>query len=416
MLFGSPGRACRGRRRLLGGVAVATRCNGPARRCSTPGCWSGPAPAQLAAGRWEALPPMPATEPTRRLGPAVVWTGRQLIVWGGGTPAPTRALADGAAYDPATRRWTSCALRPVACSARRPRSGPAGSCWSGAAPAFPDPVGAPGLARRAAGVAYDPARRSWRLLHPASAAQGAHQRALDRLDRPGAAGRRPRGGRGGGRDRRRLRPERPTAGGDSPEPGAHPRPRPPAGPVGGVGRRPPAGHGLLGGLRPRPPPTSPASCPAGPRADGIDVWAYDPASDRWTVLPPPPAEAGGGQRLDDLDRAGPAPGGAAGRADGRQGPRDHRGRRRPRAGPVDHDAPRCPPQWRPAGPGQGRGDRRGAVPARRVRPGQRPLVTPAGTADPAGTNSAWNLERTLLWTVQRAAGAVQVYVLVPGRP
>ena len=61
-----------------------------------------------------------------------------------------------------------------------------------------------------------------------------------------------------------------------------------------------------------------------------------------------------------------------------------------------------------------------------VEPFQRAVYDPASDRwsrlparpDPAGTPplGMGNLERTLLWTVQRAAGAVQVYVLVPGRP
>jgi hypothetical protein len=54
-----------------------------------------------AANRWTALPVSPL--PGREL-PVAVWTGRQMIVWGGNAPpqGPSRAFTDGAAYAPRT--------------------------------------------------------------------------------------------------------------------------------------------------------------------------------------------------------------------------------------------------------------------------------------------------------------------------
>jgi hypothetical protein len=56
-------------------------------------------------GSWEVIPVAPLSP--RKL-PSVVWTGDEFIVWGGsdGNPHP---LADGAAYDPATRTWRTIA-------------------------------------------------------------------------------------------------------------------------------------------------------------------------------------------------------------------------------------------------------------------------------------------------------------------
>jgi hypothetical protein len=55
---------------------------------------AGPAgPARRAAGA------------TRRA--AVVWTGRQLVYWGGGSHPPVRARADGAGFNPGTNRWAT---------------------------------------------------------------------------------------------------------------------------------------------------------------------------------------------------------------------------------------------------------------------------------------------------------------------
>jgi N-acetylneuraminic acid mutarotase len=62
--------------------------------------------AQIAAGRWSVIPAAPIKP---RDSAAVVWTGKELIVWGGeleptGRSAPV-VTGDGAAYDPATRAW-----------------------------------------------------------------------------------------------------------------------------------------------------------------------------------------------------------------------------------------------------------------------------------------------------------------------
>lgn len=57
---------------------------------------------------WESLPPAPIAG---RIAAAAVWTGTEMIVWGGVTetavgPGPCdRCASDGAAYDPATRAW-----------------------------------------------------------------------------------------------------------------------------------------------------------------------------------------------------------------------------------------------------------------------------------------------------------------------
>jgi hypothetical protein len=49
----------------------------------------------IAGDRWSALPPAPVPG---RVAPAAAWTGRQLLVWGGGDGVP--AFADGAAFRP----------------------------------------------------------------------------------------------------------------------------------------------------------------------------------------------------------------------------------------------------------------------------------------------------------------------------
>jgi N-acetylneuraminic acid mutarotase len=54
--------------------------------------------------RWTDLPV--DNTPEGRVEPACVWTGREMIVWGGLLEGERRSTATGARYDPETRRWT----------------------------------------------------------------------------------------------------------------------------------------------------------------------------------------------------------------------------------------------------------------------------------------------------------------------
>ncbi len=93
------------------GKGVASLVAGTTGPCaeSGPGCDSpnGSATA-LANGRWSSFPGGPLSA---RSGETYAWTGKDLVVWGGITdqPAPVgtlpKALSDGAAYDPVTRTW-----------------------------------------------------------------------------------------------------------------------------------------------------------------------------------------------------------------------------------------------------------------------------------------------------------------------
>ena len=76
-----------------------------------------------ATGRWRRLPVMPFN----RGAFAAVWTGHQVLVWGGwtGTGAAPRIPPHGLAYDPATGQWSDLPMAPL-----HGRSYPAG-VWTG---------------------------------------------------------------------------------------------------------------------------------------------------------------------------------------------------------------------------------------------------------------------------------------------
>jgi hypothetical protein len=104
------------------------------------------------SGEVATIPPAPL-EP--RTDPAVVWTGDELLVWGGwreGEPF----FDDGAAYDPATDTWR--ALPPAPISARVPLSAWTGSEWIlwGTGVRVDD--------RPLDGAAYDPSTDTWREI------------------------------------------------------------------------------------------------------------------------------------------------------------------------------------------------------------------------------------------------------------
>jgi hypothetical protein len=121
-------------------------------------------------GRWRPVPPAPQAQAfTVGDDRAAVWTGRELLLWGGDTPV-TGARADGAmrpgdglAYDPAAGRWRR--LRPPP-GVPLERARAAG--WTGKELLVVDAraaeLNATGGWLR--GAAYDPAADRWRRLAP----------------------------------------------------------------------------------------------------------------------------------------------------------------------------------------------------------------------------------------------------------
>jgi hypothetical protein len=159
----------------LSSIVVVVRARSATEATSTPSISIPPAPpgptaAQLAGGAWSLIPsaPIPA-----RASASVVWTGRELLVWGGQSRKQGDELrADGAAYDPSTRTWRMLPPSPLTA-----RTGQVGVwtgrdliVWGGY-----DNVRTGQLHVTADGAAYDPSANTWRMLPaaPLSARSGA---------------------------------------------------------------------------------------------------------------------------------------------------------------------------------------------------------------------------------------------------
>ena len=119
-------------------------------------------------GAWTKLPNSPLST---RYRPIVVWTDNRLIVWGGEVDSQSADMRnDGASYDPATRRWTM--LPPAPISGRLA----AAAVWTGTELVIwggYDDVGINHFHVATSGAAYNPQTRTWRLL-PNSPLKGAH--------------------------------------------------------------------------------------------------------------------------------------------------------------------------------------------------------------------------------------------------
>ena len=103
---------------------------------------------------WRRLPPAPL----RVKNSDAIWTGSEVIVWGGG--GHSAPAADGVAYDPATGSWHKIPQAPIALNN-------VNLAWTGSEMiAFGSrlDVGNHASTRVAVGVAYDPATNSWRRI------------------------------------------------------------------------------------------------------------------------------------------------------------------------------------------------------------------------------------------------------------
>ena len=118
--------------------------------------------AAPAGGTWRAIPEAPLTPRSQH---GAVWTGTEMIVWGGwasegaATAYTFFAAADGAAYDPASNAWRPIAQAPVV-----GRSAPQ-VAWTGSEMLVIGGYDAT-FSPLTDGAAYDPATDAWRTLAP----------------------------------------------------------------------------------------------------------------------------------------------------------------------------------------------------------------------------------------------------------
>jgi len=109
-------------------------------------------PWSWVADGWTELPPPPQWRDRS----AIVWTGSELLSWGGRVGGGGPAVNDGFAFDPATRTWTAIPPAPG------PLGAPA-AVWTGDEALFFELGGEPGSGSM---FAFDPDARRWRSLSP----------------------------------------------------------------------------------------------------------------------------------------------------------------------------------------------------------------------------------------------------------
>ena len=108
---------------------------------------------------WARLPRAPIAPRSEY---AAVWTGKEMIVWGG--YSGNTQYGDGAAYDPATRTWSKLAAGPLA------GQDLSVTVWTGKEMLIFGGSGTSGAP--SGGAAYDPATNTWRKLAPIPASLG----------------------------------------------------------------------------------------------------------------------------------------------------------------------------------------------------------------------------------------------------
>jgi hypothetical protein len=102
-----------------------------------------------ASNRWIPMAPAPLKP---RVGQVAVWTGREMLVWGGATLKEGNvAFPDGAAYNPATNTWRKIGVAPLHAGARFTAvwSGKLMLVWGGT---------------RGEGASFDPVKNLWAKL------------------------------------------------------------------------------------------------------------------------------------------------------------------------------------------------------------------------------------------------------------
>jgi hypothetical protein len=118
-----------------------------------------------ATDRWSMLPPAPISP---RTGHSAVWTGSELLIWGGHASLDSEesVLADGAAYEAARGRWRIIPPAPMGGLVTQQ------AIWTGEAMVV---VGtAPGAPSGIRGASFDPATDRWQSLPDLDVARPIH--------------------------------------------------------------------------------------------------------------------------------------------------------------------------------------------------------------------------------------------------
>jgi len=109
--------------------------------------------ASLAHYKWSLLPAAPIASRSSAVG---VWTGTQMIMWGGESGRVNAVLhADGAAYEPDTKTWSSLPASPLSARSQ------AASVWTGKSVFIWGGYVDSDATRATDGALYTPADQSW---------------------------------------------------------------------------------------------------------------------------------------------------------------------------------------------------------------------------------------------------------------
>jgi hypothetical protein len=112
-----------------------------------------------ATNQWSKVPKAPIKA---RSGQVAVWTGSEMIVWGGAGIGETNlAFNDGAAYDPSAQKWRRIAKAPLSAGFGYGYTG----VWTGKQMVI---WGGP----KGEGAAYDPSAQKWRRIAKAPLSAG----------------------------------------------------------------------------------------------------------------------------------------------------------------------------------------------------------------------------------------------------
>ena len=139
--------------------AVNAPETGPSTATSAPSSGRGATPPPKAAdlAGWGLLPKAPVGG---RAAHTAIWTGQEMVIWGGSTDFDSDPFTDGAAFNPATRAWRMVPAAPLS-----PRFD-ARAFWTGREMIIYGGTSTEGVIL-GDGAAWDPAANRWRAL-PAS--------------------------------------------------------------------------------------------------------------------------------------------------------------------------------------------------------------------------------------------------------